>query len=48
VSLPLHLSSNQLPVGMMFTAAYGNDGLLLQLSGQLEQTDRWQQCRPPI
>jgi len=48
VSLPLHWSDNQLPVGMMFTAAYGNDGLLLQLSGQLEQACPWAERRPPI
>jgi amidase len=48
VSLPLHWSSNDLPVGMMFTAAYGNDGLLLQLSGQLEQASPWGDRRAPI
>lgn len=48
ISLPLHWSSNNLPVGMMFTAAYGNDGLLLQLSGQLEQASPWADRRAPI
>jgi amidase len=48
VSLPLHWSSNNLPVGMMFTAAYGNDGLLLQLSGQLELACPWAERRAPL
>ena len=35
ISLPLCSSSDGLPMGMMFSAAYGNDALLLQLAGQL-------------
>ena len=48
LSLPLHWSSAALPVGMMFTAAYGNDALLLQLAGQLEQAQPWASRRPPV
>ena len=48
ISLPLHWSADDLPVGMMFSAAYGNDALLLQLAGQLEQRAPWAQRRPPI
>jgi amidase len=48
ISLPLHWSSNQLPVGMMFTSAYGNDALLLRLAGQLEQARPWWDRRPPV
>lgn len=47
ISLPLHWSNNRLPVGMMFTSAYGEDALLLQLAGQLEQTQPWWDKRPP-
>lgn len=47
ISLPLHCTEANLPVGMMFTAAYGNDALLLQLAGQLEQSSPWRQLRPP-
>ena len=46
ISLPLHWSEDNLPVGMMFTAAYGNDALLLQLAGQLEQCVPWWDRRP--
>ena len=48
ISLPLHWSEDRLPVGMMFTAAYGNDALLLQLAGQLEQSAPWWERRPPL
>jgi len=48
VSLPLHWSDDNLPVGMMFSAAYGDDALLLQLAGQLEQAAPWWNRRPPL
>ena len=48
ISLPLHWSEDNLPVGMMFTAAYGNDALLLQLAGQLENHAPWWDRRPPL
>jgi amidase len=48
ISLPLHWSSTGLPMGMMFTAAYGNEALLLQLSRQLELARPWAGQRPPL
>ena len=36
MSVPLHVSADGLPVGSMFTAALGNENLLFQLAGQLE------------
>ena len=48
LSLPLHWSDEGLPMGMMFTAAYGNDALLLQLAGQLEDSAPWSDRRPPL
>jgi amidase len=41
LSLPLHWSSNNLPVGMMFTGRFGDDLTLLQLASQLEQAQPW-------
>jgi amidase len=35
-------------MGMMFSAAYGNDALLLQLAGQLENAAPWREKRPPL
>jgi amidase/6-aminohexanoate-cyclic-dimer hydrolase len=48
ISLPLHWSDDGLPVGMMFTAAYGSDALLLQLAGQLESAMPWADKRAPL
>jgi len=48
ISLPLHWTQNQLPIGMMFSAAFGNDALLLQLAGQLERARPWRDRRPPV
>jgi amidase len=48
ISLPLCWSQNNLPLGMMFSAAFGNDGLLLSLAGQLEKAQPWWNKRPPV
>ena len=45
---PPHRGSAGLLVGMMFTAAYGNEGLLLQLATQLEQASPWWKRRAPV
>ncbi len=42
ISLPLgHDAALNLPIGMMFTAAPGQDGLLLQLALELEDAAPW-------
>lgn len=41
MSMPLHRSRENIPVGTMFTAAWGADSLLLQLARQLEQSAPW-------
>ncbi|WP_321393660.1 amidase [Emcibacter sp.] len=41
ISLPLHWSSNGLPIGHHFIAPYGREDLLLQLAGQLEEETPW-------
>jgi amidase/6-aminohexanoate-cyclic-dimer hydrolase len=46
ISLPLQWNAEGLPMGMMFSAAYGNDALLLQLAGQLEKATPWWDRRP--
>ena len=47
LSLPLHTSTDGLPVGVMFTAAYGREDLLFQLAGQIEQAAPWCRRHPP-
>ncbi|MEQ8953178.1 MAG: amidase family protein, partial [Gammaproteobacteria bacterium] len=46
LSLPLHRSALGLPVGVQFTAAWGNDSSLLQLARQLELAQPWPQLAP--
>lgn len=48
LSLPLAQSSNNLPIGMMFTGRYADEATLLRLAGQLEKEMPWKDRRPPI
>lgn len=40
ISLPLHRTPDDLPVGVQFTAPFGEDALLLRLAAQLEEVFR--------
>tara|TARA_B000000460_G_scaffold246675_1_gene220329 strand:- start:1031 stop:1432 length:402 start_codon:yes stop_codon:yes gene_type:complete len=41
MSVPLHQTQAGLPIGVMFTGAWGMDLQLLQLAKQLEQAQPW-------
>jgi amidase len=48
VSLPLHWTSDGLPVGVHLAAAAGNDELLMTLSARIEEAQPWFNRRPPF
>jgi len=41
MSVPLFRTKDNLPVGSMFSAAFGNENLLFSLAGQLERAQPW-------
>ena len=48
MSVPMHWSEEGIPVGVHFTAAIGEEGLLFRMAGQLEQAAPWFEKVPPI
>ncbi len=48
MSVPLYWTAGNLPIGVMLTARYGEDGLLFRLAGQLERARPWRDRRPPL
>jgi amidase len=47
VSLPLHWTDRNLPIGVQLTGRFGDEANLFRLAGQLEQAQAWAQRRPP-
>ena len=48
VSLPLHWTPDDLPVGVQLVAAYGREDLLIQVASQIEQAAPWAQRHPQV
>lgn len=48
MSVPLHWTDQNLPVGVQFAARYGDEATLFRLAGQLEQAKPWFNRRPPV
>jgi amidase len=48
ISLPLHWNEDGLPIGVQLVAAYGDEGLLIRVAAQLEQTQPWAHRTPSV
>jgi amidase len=48
MSVPMHWTDTNLPVGVMFTGRMGEEDLLFRLAGQLEQAQPWAHLRPDL
>lgn len=48
MSVPLHWSADNLPIGSMFGGRFGDEVTLLRLAAQLEQAAPWRDRRPPL
>lgn len=48
MSVPLAMTAQRLPIGIMMTGRYGEEGLLFQLAGQLERAAPWKDRRAPV
>lgn len=47
MTVPLHWSEDGLPVGMMFSAPFGDEATLFRLAAQLEAAKPWFNKMPP-
>lgn len=48
MSVPLHWTPDGLPVGVMFSARFGEDATLFRLAAQLERAQPWDKRRPRL
>ena len=48
ISLPLHMTSDGLPVGMQFAGRLNDEATLIRLAAQLEGARPWVHLKPPV
>jgi len=46
MSVPLYWTNDDLPVGLLFSARFGDEALLFRLAAQLEEAQPWKDNRP--
>ena len=48
MTVPLHWSESGLPIGVMFSAPFGDEATLFRLAAQLEQAKPWFNKTPDL
>lgn len=48
MSMPLHTSTDGLPIGVQFAGRFGDEASLFRLAGQIETAAPWVTRRPPV
>ena len=48
ISLPIHRTADNLPIGVQLVGAYGREDLLIRIAAQLEAAVGWAEDRAPI
>ena len=48
ISLPLHITPDNLPIGVMLGSKFGNEALLISLASQLEEALPWNNRHPDV
>ncbi|MFT3765415.1 MAG: amidase [Minicystis sp.] len=48
MSVPLHVSGEGLPIGVCFSARFGDEATLFRLAAQLEKARPWKDSVPPV
>jgi amidase len=48
ISLPLHWTADDLPIGVQLVASYGREDLLVRVAAQLERSAQWSERRPAV
>jgi amidase len=48
ISLPLHWTADELPIGIQLVAPFGREDLLIDVAAQLEREQPWIERRPPV
>ena len=48
ISVPFAFSRDELPIGVMFSARYGEEAVLFRIAGQIEQAQPWIHRRPSL